>query len=51
MVGFRETVQGRGGISVEGNWFQVYTFRAGKLATLREFSNRAEALEAAGLQK
>lgn len=49
LLGFRETGHGRSGIKVEKEWFQIYSFRDGKLAMLREFTDRAEALEAAGL--
>ncbi len=49
LIGFREIGRGRSGIETNRIWFQVYTFRDGKLALLREFSDRADALEAAGL--
>ena len=44
--------RGRGrntGIEVEGRFFQVYAFRDGKVVRWEEFSQRSEALEAAGL--
>jgi ketosteroid isomerase-like protein len=44
--------RGRGsGVEVEGRFFQVYTFRDGKTVRWEEFSDRAEALEAAGLSE
>jgi ketosteroid isomerase-like protein len=44
--------RGRGsGIEVEGRFFQVYTFKDGKTVRWEEFSDRAEALEAAGLSE
>lgn len=42
--------RGRGsGIEVAGRFFQVYTVRDGKTVRWEEFSERSEALEAAGL--
>jgi ketosteroid isomerase-like protein len=42
--------RGRGsGIEVEGRFFQVLTIKDGKAVRWEEFSDRAEALEAAGL--
>jgi ketosteroid isomerase-like protein len=49
LAGFRETTRGRGGVTTTRDWFQVYTIKDGKLAMLREFSDQAEALEAAEL--
>ena len=44
--------RGRGsGIEVEGRFFQVYTLRDGKAVRWEEFSDRSEALEAAGLSE
>ena len=36
---------------VEGRFFQVYTVKDGKTVRWEEFSDRAEALEAAGLSE
>jgi ketosteroid isomerase-like protein len=42
--------RGRGsGVEVEGRFFQVYTVKDGKTVRWEEFSDRAQALEAAGL--
>src|SRR5262245_15728188 len=38
-------------ISVEGRWWQVSTFRGRELVRVEMFPDRAEALEAAGLQE
>ena len=44
--------RGRGsGIEVEGRFFQVLTIKDGKAVRWEEFSDRAEALEAAGLSE
>jgi ketosteroid isomerase-like protein len=44
--------RGRGsGIEVEGLFFQVLTIKDGKAVRWEEFSDRAEALEAAGLSE
>ena len=44
--------RGRGsGVEVEGRFFQVYTVKDGKTVRWEEFSDRAEALEAAGLSE
>jgi ketosteroid isomerase-like protein len=45
--------RGRGrasGAEVEGRHFEVYTVRARKVIRVEEFSERGEALEAAGLE-
>jgi len=45
---------GRGkesGVPVEGHVFQVWTFEDGKVVRFRAFTNRAEALEAAGVSE
>ena len=39
----------RSGIDVSSDWFGLWTFRDGRIARLRFFYDRAEALEAAGL--
>jgi ketosteroid isomerase-like protein len=42
--------RGKGsGVPVEGRFFQVWTFRNGKVIHYKGFTDRAEALEAAGL--
>jgi ketosteroid isomerase-like protein len=44
--------RGRGsGVEVEGRAFQVFTFKDGKAVRWEEFSDRSEALEAAGLSE
>lgn len=44
--------RGRGsGIEVEGRFFQVYTIRDGKTVRWEEFSDRSDALNAAGLSE
>ena len=44
--------RGRGsGVEVEGRFFQVHTVKDGKSVHWEEFSDRAEALEAAGLSE
>jgi ketosteroid isomerase-like protein len=44
--------RGRGsGIEVEGRFFQVLTIKGGKAVRWEEFSDRAQALEAAGLRE
>ena len=44
--------RGRGsGIEVEGRFFQVLTIKDGKAVRWEEFSDRAEALKAAGLSE
>jgi ketosteroid isomerase-like protein len=44
--------RGRGsGIEVEGRFFQVYTVRDGTIVRWEEFSERSEALAAAGLEE
>jgi ketosteroid isomerase-like protein len=44
--------RGRGsGVEVEGRFFQVHTAKDGKTVRWEEFSDRAEALEAAGLSE
>jgi ketosteroid isomerase-like protein len=48
------TVRGRGRLSdavIEGQFFQLVTVRGGKVLASRDFSDRAEALEAAGLSE
>lgn len=37
------------GVEVAGGIFEVYRFREGKIASVEDFTDRAEALEAAGL--
>jgi ketosteroid isomerase-like protein len=37
------------GVEVAGGIFEVYRFREGKIASLEDFTERAEALKAAGL--
>jgi ketosteroid isomerase-like protein len=44
--------RGRGsGIMVETRFYELYTLRDGKIVRLDEFTERAEALEAAGLRE
>jgi ketosteroid isomerase-like protein len=46
--------QGRGrrsGVKVEARFYEVYTLREGKVLRVDEFSERTEALEAAGLRE
>jgi ketosteroid isomerase-like protein len=44
--------EGRGsGVTIEARFFQVATIRAGKILLLRDFSDRDQALEAAGLRE
>ena len=44
--------RGRGsGVEVEGRFFQVHTLKDGKTVRWEEFSDRAEALAAAGLSE
>jgi ketosteroid isomerase-like protein len=38
-------------VAVEGRWWVVDTFRDGRIARVEVFTNRAEALEAAGLSE
>ncbi len=48
------TARGRGkgsSVEVEAYWAQLWTFRDGKATRLEGFTNRAEALEAAGLSE
>jgi ketosteroid isomerase-like protein len=52
LVGLHERGKGKGsGVEVDWIWYQVYTFRDGKLAMLREFTERDEAAAAAGLDR
>ena len=39
------------GAEVEGRHFEVYTLRDGKVLRVDEYTDRAEALEAAGLRE
>jgi ketosteroid isomerase-like protein len=39
------------GVTIEARFFQVATIRAGKILLLRDFSDRDQALEAAGLRE
>jgi len=39
------------GVEVQGGIFEVYWFREGKIASVRDFTDRAEALKAAGLEE
>jgi ketosteroid isomerase-like protein len=41
----------RSGIDVSSDWFGLWTLRGGRVARLRFFYDRAEALEAAGLSE
>jgi ketosteroid isomerase-like protein len=41
----------RSGIDVSSDWFGLWTLRDGRIARLRFFYDRAQALEAAGLQE
>jgi ketosteroid isomerase-like protein len=41
----------RSGIEVSSDWFGLWTLRDGRIARLRFFYDRAEALEAAGLRE
>jgi ketosteroid isomerase-like protein len=41
----------RSGIDVSSDWFALWTLRNGRIARLRFFYDRAEALEAAGLRE
>ncbi len=41
----------RSGIDVSSDWLALWTLRDGRIARLRFFYDRAEALEAAGLQE
>jgi ketosteroid isomerase-like protein len=46
--------QGRGrasGVKVETRFYEVYTLREGKVSRVDEYTERAEALEAAGLRE
>jgi ketosteroid isomerase-like protein len=44
--------RGKGsGVPVEGRFFQVWTFRSGKVIRYKGFNHRAEALAAAGLEE
>jgi ketosteroid isomerase-like protein len=44
--------RGRGsGIKVDARFYEVYTLREGKIVRVDEFTERAEALEAAGLRE
>jgi ketosteroid isomerase-like protein len=44
--------RGRGsGIKVDARFYEVYTLREGKIVRVDEFTERAEALEAAGLSE
>lgn len=38
------------GIEVAGGVFEVFRFREGKIQRIEDFTDRAEALEAAGLE-
>ncbi len=38
------------GVEIEGGIFEVYRFRDGKIASVEDFTDRAEALRAAGLE-
>jgi ketosteroid isomerase-like protein len=39
------------GVEVAGGIFEVYRFRDGKIASVEDFTDRAEALKAAGLEE
>jgi ketosteroid isomerase-like protein len=39
------------GVEVAGGIFEVYRFREGKIASVEDFTDRAEALKAAGLEE
>jgi ketosteroid isomerase-like protein len=39
------------GVEVAGSIFEVYRFREGKIASVEDFTDRAEALKAAGLEE
>jgi ketosteroid isomerase-like protein len=41
----------RSGLDVSSDWFALWTLRDGRIARLRFFYDRAEALEAAGLRE
>ena len=46
--------QGRGresGVEVDTRFYEVYTLREGKVSRVDEYTERAEALEAAGLRE
>ena len=44
--------RGRGsGINVDARFYEVYTLREGKVSRVDEYTERAEALEAAGLRE
>jgi hypothetical protein len=50
LVAGKESGRGKGsGAPIEQSFFGVFTIRDGKVVRWRHFSNRAEALEAAGL--
>jgi ketosteroid isomerase-like protein len=52
LVNYRREARGRAsGAAVEFNYWQVATFRKEKAVRLEWFTNRAEALEAAGLSE
>jgi ketosteroid isomerase-like protein len=52
LVHWRHDVRGRAsGADVEINYWIVVTFREGRIARDQWFADRAEALEAAGLQE
>ena len=52
VVVVREHGRGKGsGVPVEGENFQLWTFRGGKLIRWEPFRSKAEALEAAGLSE
>ena len=52
MVHMRQWGRGKeSGVPVEGHVFQVWTFEDGKVVRFRAFTNRADALEAAGISE
>jgi ketosteroid isomerase-like protein len=52
LVAGRESGRGKGsGAPIDQTFFAVFTLRDGKIIRWRHFSNRAEALEAAGLSE
>ncbi len=52
LVYMRQWGRGKGsGVPVENRFFQVWTFENGKVIRYRGFTDRAEALEAAGLRE
>ena len=52
VVLIRQTARGKGsGVPIEGRDFHVWTFRDGKVVRLDAYADKAEALEAVGLQE